>query len=566
MTLFAAARLWAFLAVAAFGSNTAVGQPAASNSSPSLSVLLDGLTQLDYSSTSPFALGDGLSSLNLSQPRERCIQYEPTDLAEDTAGAVTTRLRAFLVRDHRDLSTEFNYNYSVQATASATVAKILSGESSLTNTGRFEAFFRSQRQSLMLVVEASADHGRRMIGGYQLQPTIQSLVNERNFAEFERRCGTHFLRGVQRRSTLRIVFHLSDLDQTMRSTIASTWMSSNKGSLTVEAATATARTELSSSISLALTLASRSGRVSTQVEASGGSGIATVGKLIEGLQVTSVNDIQRLVSGVVDAAKDFTAANAAPGQFIVVAYPQLPSLPAFDNVRFDALGVIYSKLLRVDEQLEEYRTYRTEAPTLWERYFRPYQERMEALRNDLVLAYRMCLSGGTCTSSTPDVVDGVFLSNVITSGVLRADCLRTSTVEEAINIASPTVIQVLSSLTLLLRADLRFYDHLDVLGTEVFRLTPDFTRESIPFRPNEFMRVSDATGEMRRLFATVYSRALDPREVTTDGRVDYAKLSAIRDDVARSLYVIRFALSNGRRIEQVLGFPDMRGCTLVSGG
>lgn len=80
------------------------------------------------------------------------------------------------------------------------------------------------------------------------------------------------------------------------------------------------------------------------------------------------------------------------------------------------------------------------------------------------------------------------------------------------------------------------------------------------------MRVSDATGDTRRLFVMVYSRALDPREVTTDGRVDYAKLSAIRDDVARSLYVIRFALSNGRRIEQVLGFPDMRGCALVSGG
>lgn len=526
---------------------------------------VDGLSQLSYDAKGPFAIGDSVDSLDLSLPKQRCINYQQKDVISDTSGSTSSKLSVQLVRSYDDAQRKLNFSYSYQASAKVDFAKIVSGESSLTASGSYERFFREEHDSVLLIVEAFAEHGRDYIENYPLQDKYQKLIDARQFVDFQQQCGTHFIRGVTRVSRLRVAFTFSNLTKTSKDIISQSLGSSGGVTMGINALSAGGKTEMSSNLSVALGAGSKLGKVSYDVSATGGVGVATIGKLLAGANLASSEDISKLLDGIVAATSDFTRTNSAPEQYILIPYPETVSVaPPFNTQRYDKLGELFRALLRIDAQREIYSQYQKDDAKLWAKYFQPYALKLNDARKLVLDAYASCRRDGKCDAKLPTQVDGIFLQDILANGQLNATCPLSYAAKDSPNAVSSTPLKFVSSFLIDWKGQIRFLDDLDIAATELLRIGPDLKVEKITFRPDLYARFRGNNDGSSTLFLSVYARSVDPAKAVKDNQVDYSYLMEERKDVARSIYVARFTFKNSLTLDQPLGMPTMSQCILVN--
>ena len=342
------------------------------------------------------------------------MKYEKGDVQSDTEGSTSSTLNVKLVRSYEDAQRDLNFSYSYQASAKVNLAKIVSGESSLTAAGSYANFFRQQSDTMLLVIEASANHGRDYIPNYPLDQKYQTLLDQKQYEQFEKECGTHFIRAVTRVSTLRVIFTFSNLTKNSKNVITQKLGSSGGVNVGVGSLSAGGKAELSANLSIAIGTGSKLGNVTYDVTATGGAGVATVGKLLSGANLSSTEDISKVIEGIIGATGDFSRKNSAPDKYILIPYPQTSGIaPPFNQQQYDKLGEIFRALIRVDAQREIYAKYQKENADLWQKYFRVYALKLDDVRKVVVSAYVTCRRDGKCDQSLPDVVDGVLSSGHI---------------------------------------------------------------------------------------------------------------------------------------------------------
>jgi hypothetical protein len=544
-----------------------VGRSAFAQNGPTL----DGLAELTYDDSGKFHLGDTVDAMDISAPKQRCIKYRDgdpdtanSDIKSDTQGAVGSKLQLLVIRNYDEADSQLKFSYSYQASVKVDVAKLGSGGSSLENLGKYEDFFKNERSSLMIVLEASARHGRDYIGEWSLKDEFNSLLQARMYKDFEAACGTHFIRDVTRISALRVEFKLTNLNESSKRLISDQLKLSSTANVGIGDLNAETKSEWAVNISSALNMAKTFGKFEASVSTTGGEGVKTVAKALQGANLTSSGDIAKVIDGIVSASSDLTRKNSAPEKYVLTAYPQTSAIaPPFNSKQYNRLGEILKILMRIDEIRAIYGQYKNNNLVLWNKYFAPYDAKFSALRGVVMQLYMSCRNEAKCDESLPPKYEGIFLDDILTGGSLDSACPRSFVIGGK---------DALSSIMIKWGGSVRFADEIDFTGTQVFRIKPDLTQERINFEPQNYLRLrrkADGSFDKNQdgttdLFLSVFSMPLDQDKANKGGLIDSAYLLSQRNEVARSVFVARFNLLNGIFLEEVLGMPDMRKCLITS--
>jgi hypothetical protein len=527
--------------------------------------ILDGLGVINFDSNSKFAIGDTVSIRSMNAPRERCLIYDPQkDIRNDTEGAVRSQLRLYLVNTYEDFEKEFSFSFSLQASMGANFGNVFGGNVSSTTSGQVDQFLNREKHSLLVILEAQADHGREVINEFSIKQDYKPLLNAANKDEFIQRCGTHFIRGVVKKSALRVVFNVDSLNETTKTVIVSKFAGSASGKGGIQAVSAEAKASFSTDLSQTLKLATKFGKISYEVQGVGGEGIGSLAKTLKGANLSAEADVKAIVDAFASAAAEYTLKNAAPDRFIIVPHPQLvPTDIKFDAGRYEQLGKIYKALLRVDEQVSIYNSYKTKNPILFDKYFAIYAQKFSDLRSDLLSKYSNCRDRNECDVRVPLKVDGITLDDIVYDGEITADCPLGNELKQRLNPLNSKTTQFISSIVLGWAGHIRYLDDIDISGVQIYRISPDLEMSRLPFSIQRQWRTRAQEDGKVAAFVTISRTDIDSATAVKDQSVDLNYLDSVRTDVARSRFLFRFPTAGGISVDDVIGYPDMKGCKLI---
>lgn len=517
------------------------------------------LSKTAFNRDSKLAIGDTLDVLDPSLPKERCIDFKPEDVKPDTTGAIKTAISVKYLKNFSDFENDLKISWSAEAHASANFADIVGGSTTLSNFGSFANYLRRQEDSAMIVIDASALHGRDFIAGWKLKDEFQKLIDAGNYSEFRRRCGTHFVRGWNRESGIDIRISLSNVNKEARTTIENTIAAAAEGKIGIDDLSGSAKASMTTSLADTLKLASKLGSYHADAEAIGGYGIETISPLLSNL--SDNQQIDKVLDAIVDKAKDFSYGNSAPDEFILVPFPQLSA----DNVDFNAdnyqkLGEIYKALVTIDQRLGLYESYESANNAIWNKYFRVSSDAVKALRNTLVKQYTACRDTGECNVDIPAKLDGLILGDLFTDGQLIAKCAYSYTHSDMINGQSTEQFNYLSSISIVWKSKINFLPEIDWNSGEVLVIDPSFNLTKTSFDPVAAQGVYPSSPDSGTIFLEAYRASFSQDQFLRDGKFSVDAIRDIRSSVGQSTYVARYRTEGGQEIDETLGRPSFANC------
>lgn len=517
------------------------------------------LSKTSFNRDSQLAIGDTLDVLDASLPKERCVEFKPDDVKPDTTGAVKTNISVKYMKNFSDFENTLNISWSAEAHSSANLADIVSGSTTLRNFGNFENYLKRQEESAMIVIEASALHGRDFINNWQLKDEYKQLISAGNYIEFRRRCGTHFVRGWNRESGLIIRISLSNINNEARTAIAATISSAAEGKVGIDDLSGAAKASMTTSLADTLKLASKLGNYHADAEAIGGYGIETISPLLSNLGANQ--QIDKVLDAIVAKAKDFSYNNSAPDEFILVPFPQLSA----ENVGFNAenykkLGEIYKALVIVDQRLGLYDEYKTANNAIWSKYFRVSSDSVKVLRDTLVSAYVACRDVGQCDVDIPTKMDGLILSDLFADGQLYAKCAYSYVHEDIVNGEPAENFNYLSSISIVWKSKFNFYPEIDWNSGEIIVIDPEFNLTQTSFDPVAAQGVYPNSPDSGTIFMEAYRKSISQDEFIRDGKFSVDAIRDLRSRMGQSTYVARYRTQGGQEVEETLGRPSFANC------
>jgi len=531
--------------------------------------ILDGISAIKYGSDSKFALGDSFSVIQPAAPKERCLDFDQEKgVKSDTNGAVASSLRVSMVRNLEEFEKTTNFSFSTSAHAGAKLGSVFDISGDINQNGKFDNFVHNERQSLLIILEAMADQGRDYIWDYKLKEEYAELLKQKKIKEFVARCGTHFIRGVAKKSGVRLTLSLENLTESSKRLISYHFDTTSSGKFGIKELTADAKSTLTTDISDTLKLASNFGKVSYDVQSTGGDGVSTLGKFLKGIDLSKANleDIRKTVDAIAEASADFTAKNAAPDRYVLVPYAGLDeSSIDFDEGRFKTMGLLYKAIIRSDSLLSTYRKYKEQSPAIWSKYFKVYDDKIANLREAIQARYISCKSGGECSTDIPQKIDGLVLDDLFFDGSLAANCPLGNAVISEMNSKTDERFDYISSIQLEWLGQARFTSDIDRAGIEAFRITPDLRVEDLKFNASRQFTLNAASAGRNgnRVLINIAHISPDMEKFFRNKIVDLNYLRDFRKDAARSVYYLKVPLTSGLSVEEVLGYPDMQKCKLV---
>lgn len=522
----------------------------------------DGLT-IPYSVTGTHALGDGVNILSPAAQVAECVSYSTPQ--PDTAGAYQSRSEMSVLSTFDSLRRETQLDLGYQTTGKIS-AGVFSANSSFKATGKFGDVSDRESKSLVVMFTANADHGRDVLVNYDLKPEYKTLLAT-NPDEFRRRCGTHFIRAVHKISDVSIFVTFSGLSESGKNSLETSLEQTVGGGVQINKISGEGSTTLTANYKRIVDFAKRSSRVSVKVFAHGGTGTGVI--LPTG---TDPSDLGAIASALSTYSSGFTAANAAPWEYIVLPYTVFGAPPTpFNPELLTKIGKLTEQLLRVNDALKTVAGYRPAMGASFDRYFAPMQGKLQALRDNLMATINACASGGQCEGGDSDLLsDYVFLGDVFSKAATEASCSfqKSSALLQRRDLASNP--RILESITINLAATAPFYDVLDFASLKLSRLGRDFQLEDVTPGFSGFALSRTPAGAPKRLFGSIYFRNLRSRETlsveagTKNVIVDQAALSDRREEVLGSMYLVEVGGPGGLRYGFNLGFPDRSACKALT--
>jgi hypothetical protein len=528
-----------------------------------LADILDGLRKSPYGIDVDLAIGDTLDAIDPSKPKERCLTVIDGNIKADTEGAVKSNLTFRLIKNVDEFQNELKVDYNVEASSSANFGKLLGGGSTLKNFGHFENFLKKDTESALIVIEASAEHGRDLLQEFILKPEFKKLIENKTYKEFRKLCGTHFIRGWTRRSSIKVVYELSNLNEEAKIILYNTFTATANANFDIKVFSADAKTTVSNTLADTLTLAQRLGKVTVDVESTGGAGMKTnISAFVSSGDPTKKDFLDGLLTKLAEASNDFTYANSAPDTFLITPFPSLDfTVLDFDPKNYEQLGKMYKNLLRVDQRLAVYDAYKTKDLRLWEKYFRVTTEELVSLRAQLIAAYSNCKNSGQCEMVTKDKIDGLILDDLFTDGKLLTRCLYSNHYEDKAGGKTIESGKYLSSIIVFWRSGINFLKSIDIDSSSISQISPAFELSKRPFDPSRQQNVRvDQGGDSGDILIDVARLTIDPRDVEIDGKLQTDKIRDLRSNLAQTVFVSDFRTLNGLNVEEVLGRPELENC------
>lgn len=253
-----------------------------------------------YYPRSILSLGIGFSPNDVSQAKIRCINYE---VAAAETGALNTEFRSYVVAD----SESFKKAIQLDAKIDASILSFHGGAS----IGLTEDQLFSQ-DSITVVLVAGTEFGRITMKSVSLTDSASALLKDG--AQFEKTCGSRFTAIERRGATVWAIVNIRNISQESLSRIKAG--ASGGGGIGAFSA------NLSASLDQEIKSASNSGRLSIQVEATGGAGFIGLGDLVSSMG-TSSSSLTQIQSALGTYIKTFTSQTSAPIGFHVESFESL---------------------------------------------------------------------------------------------------------------------------------------------------------------------------------------------------------------------------------------------------
>lgn len=533
---------------------------------PKSAVAEPGELTIPYSPRGSVGLGDGLDIDFPAQAKAPCISYEDSGVKWDSAGAIETKYQLQLVSSSEQIKVTENINLAYEAKVNAS-AGLFSADGETTFTGRYSLFRSQESKSLALVLTAQATYGRRLIGKYDLANQYKEIIKG-NPNGFRRLCGTHFARGEVRRSSVSVVITITNLSESSKRTLETTFTQAMGGKGSIESISFGGNTKLTASIGRIIELAKTFGSVSVDFYARGGQGISTAAAAAK---ASDPSDIAKLADIIESVSKSFTQDNSAPTEYLLVPFTVFgaPEMK-FDQARYEILGSLYAKLVRVEGSVETMKVYETKLPAMFHAHFAGQLVKLQGLRLALITAIDRCAKEYACEDKFMYPKDIYFLEDVFIAPEQQISCSYQDVTSVGGNPVPPQLrATMLDGLSVNLRAEIRVRDFFDFTRIQVFRIGPDLGVEEVT---SGFSGLSfsdpDANG-IRRVFGTIHYVRLDYiRESSIDPvnktlRVNDKPLQSKRDMTLRSMYAVVLPGPNGVMVTVNLGFPRIVECPIV---
>jgi len=529
----------------------------------SASAQIEESLRLRYGTGTELQLGVGVNEADPSKARQFCLNFAPDDIFFDVGGATTSELSTRGVFDIRDFVNDFKFDYSIDTTASAGVGKLFNAKSTVKNTGKFELYLKNFKSNYSISIDASAHHGSERIRFNKgLKPEFQALLDSGDFATFREKCGTHFVSSRTLVSQLSVMINATDVSRTLKNTINQTWNANFSAKGTIEAITAEAKVNTSTSLSNALTLTDKFGNISHEVKSRGGAGISSVAQVLANITFKP-EEIAQVYSAIAIAAKDFTRETAAPDEFNLISYEIFGAeAPNLDPNTFSNLERIYKRVVRIDAAVDVYEGYKVDRPTLYSKYFKPIHDSLLLLRQNAVGTYKSCRSGGDCDlKEMPELRKVVFLEDILKRAKFETRCSNGHSIKDAQG-KSGTYF---SSADMVVSGELQYLSELDLESIRIMRNITADEFVDVQFDPGSRLRVFSEKNDTARFLMQMDSIQLPLSEITTaNGFPDTGKMSSLRLGFREIAYVVEFAFKNGITIEEIFALPDLTRCKVKS--
>lgn len=521
---------------------------------------------IPYSVTTTPAVGTGVEISAPTAPMGECVTYQ--SLTSDTAGAYKTEGELTILSSYeqqkRDIQLDLGYTTSAKVKAAVFDANV---ETKI--TGKFGDLTERESRSLVLMFSARSEHGRDVAINYSLKPEFSALLTA-DPTEFRKRCGTHFIRAVRKVSDATIFVKISGLSESGKDSLQTTLQHTVGGGVKLAKIGGEASSTLTADYRKVIEFAKKSGRVEAKAFAMGGPGPGSVASALESV-TADPGDLGKIALAITNASSQFTAANAAPWEYLLVPYTVFGAPPVqFDQSLMIKVGKLTEQLSRVNGAIRQVDGYRTAIPDRFETYFGPMRAKLQTLQAALASRITTCVNGGSCEGSESDqLADFVFLGDVFSKSSTVGACSFQKASALLHRGGASTNPRILDSISVNLTATAPYYDLLDFSSAKLLRLKPDFTTEDVTSAFSGFA-VSRPTGSRhKRLFGTVYYKNLRAAELlSVDPQtkaivVDLPALSDRREEILRSMYIVEVSGPGGARYSFNLGFPDRQQCNAL---
>ncbi len=519
-----------------------------------LSNALDGLRSASFGKDSLIVIGDSVDVIDPITPKTRCIEFEDTaeNVRFDTEGAVSSEIDFKIIKNLRQFENTFKLDYRVEASSSANFAEVLSGKASVTNFGKLENYLKEERTSILLLIEAKADHGREIIRNFDLKNEYKDLLKSGNVDEFRKNCGTHFIRGWNRVSTVSVYVEITGLDQQAKFIIENTLDTSVEGKAKLVKFGAEAKLKTTTKISNALKLAEKFGKVKATASARGGKGIETIEALVNTQPLSDPDVLSNLLEHISDAASDFTIKNSAPDQFIIVAYPQLDvQSVTFDQVSYEKLGEIYKALLIADQEVERHNRLKESRYDVWNKYFRVNYEEVNNIRDALIEMYTNCKRFGKCEGVIPSNINNIRIEDLFDKGSLVGGCSYKKWSGNK---------NLLSSILVTWNSSFYASDDIDFDSLNAFVIDSELQVTRMNIIPNRDQRLKKHANGDGRIYLQLVSFKTDHGISDPVNDEDIKSVRDGRASLANSIFVVSYQTYSGTTIEHTLGTARLEQC------
>ena len=108
-------------------------------------------------SGSKLAIGDGVDIMDPSLPKSGCVISDPKP---DFRGALKSEIKVRFSKNFSDFENTLKISWDAEAHASANLAGIAEGNTTLKNFGKLENYLSHQEEGALIIIEASALNGR----------------------------------------------------------------------------------------------------------------------------------------------------------------------------------------------------------------------------------------------------------------------------------------------------------------------------------------------------------------------------------------------------------------------
>ncbi|WP_374028979.1 hypothetical protein [Bdellovibrio bacteriovorus] len=503
---------------------------------------------ISYRENGSLRLGAGVDMDHPDKGKANCVQSTDREWLDGNT-PISTSFDLSMIESSNEL--ERRMNFDVQLNAAGTI-KAVNIDSQ--NSYRVIHKFLENKNSLNFALTAEFSYGRKGLTEESLKPEYQTLLDNGQWQEVLRRCGTHFVSEEIHRSKVIVLIHVKN----SRTEDIKEKILDLKNKLKVPKLNFGA--DLNVQYKEFIRKLDKIGSVEVKVVSVGGQGADALAVFANEI---AVDDLQSIKNAAEKYFKSFTIENSPVFAYVV---KPLDIFEGAESIRpkqkkWQQLKAMADWLFEHDELLMEIKNMQTRVSrALYAVYFAPKVSALEALIADVRMRAEECLDRYNC-ANLPELVP---FAVHVPSRAIGAVSLNTQCGYLPVKKSQR---QILSDVRVGLDVDLMYSK--DIENIELSRLDQNGEFQNVNYGQNEELTIANnvleaEVGRVRRYQSV---NEFSANHVLSENAIQSAhdgvgKAQDVFDAVYNSIYIMKVKFKQGQDLTQILGTPPMKECAV----